>query len=39
MEIYEQKYKDALAWMREVYPTLEGAAKENAEHYFPELNV
>ena len=34
---YEQKYKDALGWMREVYPTLTGMAKEDAEHYFPEL--
>ena len=34
---YEKKYKEALAWMKDVYPTLEGAAKEDAEHYFPEL--
>lgn len=34
---YEKKYKEALNWMRDVYPTLEGAAKEDAEHYFPEL--
>ena len=34
---YEQKYNDALNWMREIYPTLEGASKEDAEHYFPEL--
>ena len=34
---YEKKYKVALDWMRDVYPTLEGAAKEDAEHYFPEL--
>ena len=34
---YEKKYNEALAWMRGVYPTLTGAAKEDAEHYFPEL--
>ena len=34
---YEKKYKEALAWMKDVYPTLEGAAKEDAEHHFPEL--
>ena len=34
---YEKKYKDALAWMRDLYPELHGAAKEDAEHYFPEL--
>ena len=34
---YEKKYNKALAWMREVYPELQGAAKEDAEHYFPEL--
>ena len=34
---YEKKYKEALNWMKDVYPTLEGAAKEDAEHYFPEL--
>ena len=36
----EQKakaYDEALEWMRKVYPTLTGAAKEDAEHYFPEL--
>ena len=32
-----KKYDEALEWMREVYPTLTGAAKEDAEHYFPEL--
>ena len=37
METYEEKYKKALEWMREVYPTLQGAAKEDAECYFPEL--
>lgn len=30
-------YDEALEWMRKVYPTLTGAAKEDAEHYFPEL--
>ena len=34
---YERKYKEALNWMKDVYPTLKGAAKEDAEHYFPEL--
>lgn len=34
---YEKKYKEALCWMRSVYPTMTGAAKEDAEHYFPEL--
>ena len=34
---YEKKYKEALNWMKDVYPTLEGATKEDAEHYFPEL--
>lgn len=30
-------YDEALAWMRELYPRLHGATKEDAEHYFPEL--
>lgn len=30
-------YDMALAWMRELYPGLHGATKEDAEHYFPEL--
>ena len=34
---YEKKYKEALGWMRDVYPTLTGAAKEDAEHFFPEV--
>ena len=34
---YEQKYKEALGWMRSVYDGLHGATKEDAEHYFPEL--
>lgn len=36
----EQKakaYNEALEWMRELYPGLHGATKEDAEHYFPEL--
>ena len=36
----EQKakaYDEALEWMRKVYPTLTGADKEDAEHYFPEF--
>lgn len=36
----EQKakaYDEALKWMRELYPGLHGATKEDAEHYFPEL--
>ena len=35
---YEMKYNEALNWMRKVYPTLKGADKEDAEHYFPELS-
>ena len=34
---YDKKYNDALDWMRKIYPTLTGANKEDAEHYFPEL--
>lgn len=34
---YEQKYKEALGWMRELYTSFEGCMKEDAEHYFPEL--
>ena len=30
-------YDEALNWMRELYPGLHGATKEDAEHYFPEL--
>ena len=37
MNEFEKKYKEALGWMRDVYPTLTGAAKEDAEHFFPEL--
>lgn len=37
MESYEKKYKDALGWMQSVYPTMTGADKEDAEHFFPEL--
>ena len=32
-----KKYDEALNWMRELYPGLHGATKEDAEHYFPEL--
>lgn len=32
-----KRYDKALEWMRSVYPTMEGAAKEDAEHYFTEL--
>lgn len=34
---YEKKYKDALKWMKKLYPTMTGATKEDAEHHFPEL--
>lgn len=34
---YEKKYNEALNWMRDLYPSLYGATKEDAEHYFPEL--
>lgn len=34
---YEQKYREALGWMRSLYDGLHGATKEEAEHYFPEL--
>ena len=37
MEEFESKYKAALEYMRRIYPTLKGADKEDAEHYFPEL--
>ena len=37
METFEKKYKEALNWMQKIYPTLTGANKEDAEHYFPEL--
>jgi hypothetical protein len=30
-------YDEALNWMREIYPGLHGATKEDAEHFFPEL--
>ena len=32
-----KRYDEALNWMRELYPGLHGATKEDAEHYFPEL--
>lgn len=34
---YKKKYEDALSWMRDLYPTMVGAVREDAEHYFPEL--
>lgn len=34
---YKEKYEQALKYMRTVYPTLNGAAKEDVEHHFPEL--
>ena len=30
-------YDEALKWMRELYPGLHGATKEDAEHYLPQL--
>ena len=32
-----KRYDEALNWMRELYPGLHDATKEDAEHYFPEL--
>lgn len=37
MENYEKKYKEALEWMRGLYPSFEGCIKEDAELFFPEL--
>lgn len=37
MENFEKKYLDALNWMRDIYPSLNGCVKEDAEHFFPEL--
>lgn len=34
---YKEKYEQALEYMRTVYHTLTGAAKEDVEHHFPEL--
>ncbi len=34
---YEKKYKDALEWMREMYPCLTDSLREDADYYFPEL--
>ena len=34
---YEKKYKDALAWIRSLHPTMKGEDKKDAERYFPEL--
>lgn len=30
-------YDEALKWMRIIYPSLSGADKEDAEHFFPQL--
>ena len=38
MEDFEKKYKEALGWMREMYPCLTDSLREDAEHFFPELN-
>ena len=32
-----KRYDEALKWMRSLYPTMTGIDKEDAEHYFPEL--
>lgn len=37
MDTYEQKYKEALGWMKSLYGGLHGKTKEEAEKYFPEL--
>lgn len=37
MENYEKKYKEALCWIRKIYPTMNGCDKEDAERHFPEL--
>lgn len=38
MEDYKKKYKEALEWMRELYPTMVSCAdKEAALKYFPEI--
>lgn len=34
---YEKKYKDALDWMKELYPLFNNATREDADHFFPEL--
>jgi hypothetical protein len=31
---YKKLYGDALEWMKEIYPTLKGSMKEDAEHYW-----
>ena len=33
-----RRYDEALNWMREIYPGLHGATKEDVEHFFPELS-
>lgn len=34
---YEKKYKDALGWMKQLYPHFKNALREDAGRYFPEL--
>lgn len=34
---YEKKYKDALGWMKQLYPHFNNALREDADRYFPEL--
>ena len=34
---YEEKYKQALAWMASLYDGLHGKTREEAEKFFPEL--
>ena len=34
---YEEKYKEALEFIKSIYPTTSGNIKEDIEHYFPEL--
>lgn len=32
-----KRYDEALVWMRDLYPSMIGAMKEDAEHYFPGI--
>lgn len=34
---YKKKYKEALCWMRKIYPTMTDCDKKDAERHFPEL--
>lgn len=34
---YEKKYKDALDWMKDLYPLFNNSTREDADHFFPEL--